>query len=103
MTGRRELLVILDNDRRPLELRVTQKISPRVVIVQVENEPEIEGALAVLAPGEELAEDVRKTLTQSEAMFVAAFAQRAQPKTRIGDGLDWDAAGFLPPDPPRKR
>lgn len=93
---------------RTLDARVTQKISPRVCIVAADDDAAIEklrsrDAVVVLEPGGALPSGVRETLTPSEAMFVDAFVQRSRPKTRLGDGLDWDAEGFLPPDPPPKR
>jgi hypothetical protein len=42
-------------------------------------------------------------LTQSERLFVAAWEARRQPKSRVGEGLSWDAPGFLPPDSPTPR
>ena len=86
-----------------------QKVSPRVVIVEPAGDATKEelqtmtGVKAVLEPGERLGADLRGTLTDTEALFVDAFAQRARHKERPGEGLDWDAEGFLPPDPPLKR
>lgn len=86
-----------------------QKVSPRVMIVEPagnaakEELQAMNGVDAVLAPGEVPADDIRGTLTQTEALFVDAYAQRSRHKERLGDGLDWDAEGFLPPDPPLKR
>lgn len=109
----RELLLILDAQQSltaaPGRWRVTQKVSPRVVIVEVMDGSATDAlrsaqpAVAVLEAGETIPDDVRETLTPNEAMFAEAFARRAQPKTRRGEGLDWDAEGFLPPDPPPKR
>ena len=41
-------------------------------------------------------------LDEAEALFVSAWASRSEvPKLpRPGDGVDWDAGGFEPPDPP---
>jgi hypothetical protein len=104
-----ELLLILDVERvgeRLSRFRVSQKVSPRVVIVAGSAHEElasVDGVLAVVAPGASLADELRASLTPTEALFVDAFRQRAEPKQRPGDGLPWDAEGFLPPDPPRKR
>lgn len=105
----REWMLIFSGDRRSadrvLPYRVTQKVSARVVIVQAAAKEELlglEGVRAVLEPGETVAEEIRGELTPSEALFVDAYAQRARPKVRPGDGLSWDAEGFLPPDPPKK-
>jgi hypothetical protein len=109
----RELMLILGADRSaddsPERYRVTQTVSPRVVIVEPaadatkEELQTMNGVQAVLDPGESAALDVRRTLSDTEALFVDAYAQRGRSKQRPGEGLDWDAEGFLPPDPQRKR
>lgn len=89
--------------------RVTQRVSPRVVIVSPAHDAmpdelrRATGAEAVLEPGETLAADLRQTLSNAEGLFVDAFAGRSSSKQRRGEGLDWDAEGFAPPDPPPKR
>jgi hypothetical protein len=112
MSERRDLLLILGADssaNKPEVYRVTQRVSPRVVIIEPHGDTTKEelqamnGVEAVLEPGESPAGEVRKTLTDTEALFVDAHAQRARHKERPGEGLDWDAEGFLPPDPPHKR
>lgn len=111
MTEGREVMLILraghHGDPRG-RYRVTQKASPRVVIVQMaagasrEELQGMDGVQAVLEAGEGLAADVAATLSPGEAVFVQAYTQRARHKERPGDGLNWGAEGFLPPDPPRK-
>lgn len=112
MTDRREWMLILDADRLRPDLtpyRVTQQVSPRVLIIEPaesaakEELMATEGVEAVLEPGEIAADEIRGTLTPTEALFVEAFIQRARQKERPGEGLNWDAAGFLPPDPPHRR
>jgi len=103
----RDLLLILDAAPISSDLerhyRITQKISPRVLIVEgagasAKKELQtMEGVEAVLEPGERPAPEIRGALNDAELIFVDAYAQRAVPKKRHGDGLDWDAAGFLPP------
>jgi hypothetical protein len=109
----RELLLILDAHQPSTNLlqryRVTQKASPRVVIVEggddstKEELQTIEGVEVVLEPGERPSSDVRGALSDAELLFVDAYAQRARPKKRQGEGLNWDAEGFLPPDKPPNR
>lgn len=111
MTERREVMLVLrlghSSDPRG-RYRVTQKVSPRVVTVEMvagasrEELRGMDGVQAVLGAGESLAPDVAATLTPGEALFVQAYTQRARHKDRPGDGLNWGAEGFLPPDPPRK-
>ena len=110
---RRDLMLIFRTDHSADEkrgcYRVTQKVSPRVVIVEPaggvtkEELQTVKGVDAVLEPGEKPGEDVRATLTDSEALFVEAYAQRSPNGGRLGDGLAWDADGFPPPDLPLKR
>jgi hypothetical protein len=88
--------------------RVTQKVSPRVLIIQPaggtskEELQSLKDVETVLEPGERPAGDIRRTLTDTEALFADAFAQRSRTKERLGDGLAWDAEGFIPPDPPKR-
>src|ERR1700755_3584016 len=110
MPERRELMLILSAELSAGDLlgryRVTQKVSPRVLIVEPtgdvtkEELRTMKGVEAVSEQGESLPGDVRGTLTGTEALFVDAFAQQARHKERRGEGLDWDAEGFLRPDPP---
>jgi hypothetical protein len=84
-------------------LQVSQWFSPRVAVVS--------GASAELeslaeTPGVELIErapagDLPAWLDRAEALMARAWqARAATEKVRPGDGLEWDAAGFEPPDPP---
>lgn len=88
--------------------RVTQKVSPRVMIIELTGDTTKEqlqtmpGVDAILEPGESLASEISGNLSPIEAAFVAAYTQRSRPKTRQGDGLNWDAEGFVPPDLPSK-
>lgn len=52
----------------------------------------------VVAVGQVLPAAVTAQLDESERLFVDAWSLRAEPKERRGDGLNWDAAGFEPPD-----
>jgi hypothetical protein len=44
------------------------------------------------------------SLNETERLFAHAWQQRHQmhEKQRTGDGLNWDAEGFLPPDRPNQ-
>lgn len=111
MTGSDQRLVFLDDDRAEAALarlqqlgRITQVASRRLVVVegggdraQLESIPGVVAATTSALPAH-----VSARLHDDEALFADAWAVRAQqgPKTRIGDGLPWDAPGFLPPDPP---
>ena len=111
MSERRDLLLILHADHSgdvPEGYRETQRVSPRVVIVESHDDAATEelrtmnGVDAVLEPGEYPPAEVRKTLTDTETLFVDAHVQRFRQKERPGEGLAWDSEGFLPPDPPPK-
>ena len=113
MAERRELMLILGADHSAgnsrERYRVTQQVSPRVVIVELagdstkEELQTMKGVDAVLEQGAPIPDDVRRTLTGTEALFVDAYAQRARNKERPSEGLDWDAKGLLPPDPPTEQ
>ena len=115
--GAREFLLVLGSGPSAHDAsgrcRVTQKVSPRVMLVEATSgEPtgdlkaELEalpGVDAILTPGDSPGEEWIASLTRAEALFVQAFLRRSRPKERPGEGLDWDAEGFLPPDPPSNR
>jgi len=90
------------------QYRVTQRVSPRVMIVEPavdvtkEHLQATDGIATVLEPGESADAATRQALTATEALFVDAYAQRFRHKERPGDGVSWDAPGFLPPDSPTK-
>ncbi len=105
-----ERLVVLSEDADAMErlasrYAISQVASPRVVVVRrppSESDAALESRPEVMAVGEDAA-DLAAGLTEAEALFVAASAQRtreAGTKQRAGDGLSWDHAGFEPPDPP---
>ena len=105
-----EQLVVLSEDADAVErlssrYAISQVASPRVVVVrrpQSEPDTTLQSRPEVMAVGKAAA-DVAAGLTDAEALFVAAWAQRtreAGTKQRAGDGLSWDHAGFEPPDPP---
>lgn len=107
MSDPHELLLVLDARRSSAnvlrEYRVTQQASPRVMLVEGGDDSAkqalqtLDGVDAVLEPGEAPSTDLRRELTDAELVFVDAYTQRSRPKKRKGEGLDWDAEGFLPP------
>jgi hypothetical protein len=110
---RPEFLVILSGeqaadalDRVRSTYRVTQMASPRVVVV--ESGPD-EAARLQSIPGVkmvtagELPPGSIEGLDDSEVLFVEAWVNRITElpsKRRRGEGLPWDAPGFIPPDRP---
>jgi hypothetical protein len=86
--------------------RVTQVLSRRLVLVQAGGAELVAAVRAVPGvalvqtdPAAELSVDATG-LDEKERLFVAAWRARSRPKQRPGEGLDWDAPGFLPPDRP---
>lgn len=106
---RREFLVVLEPRLADLALahlratgNVTQVLAPRLALVRADPDAmaraaQIEGVLNV---SDDTLPELPQDLTPSERLFVSAWEARRQPKTRPGEGLSWDAPGFLPPDPP---
>jgi hypothetical protein len=108
----REHLVILelglaDQARAKVEAVavVTQLFRPRLLLIRadanaVERIARIPGVVGVYdaAPSQ-----TPSDLSPEERVFIAAWATRRQPKTRPGEGLPWDAPGFVPPDAPKDR
>lgn len=82
-------------------VNVTQVLSPRLVLVRAEPAlrariAEVAGVLGVYSDAPPDLPD----LTPAERVFISAWQTRATPKQRAGDGLSWDAPGFMPPDRP---
>jgi hypothetical protein len=112
MLERRELMLILSADHSAANpcgrYRVTQKVSPRVMIIEPASDAtkeeiaSMEGVDSVLEPGASPLGNVSGELTNAEALFVDAYKQRSRHKDRLGEGLNWDVEGFAPPDPPPK-
>lgn len=109
----REVLVILSGDRMAESFkqvssnyRVQHVASPRVVVVQC-SQGELAGLGSIpgvtVVTGGDPPSGLMESLTDSEALFVAAWLSRIQEgssKQRPGEGLSWDAPGFVAPDPP---
>ncbi len=82
--------------------QVTAILPPRLALVATPADGA--GALARL-PGvvgvftHTVPAGLRETLTATENLFVDAWLARLAGKSRPGEGLPWDAAGRLPPDP----
>ncbi|MGX7726140.1 MULTISPECIES: hypothetical protein [unclassified Rhodococcus] len=81
---------------------VTQLLRPRLLLVLTdpdarENIRRIPGVLGVYgtAPDRE-----PLGLSPEEQLFVDAWVARCAPKTRPGEGSNWDTPGFEPPDIP---
>ena len=113
--GPRELLVIVAREHAPGLIErirnrhaVTQVVSPRVLVVEASRSAAaglaaISG-VSVVVPGERPRE-VPGDLDETERVFVEAWITRMtelQSKKRAGEGLSWDAPGFIPPDRPEK-
>ena len=111
--GDRELLVIVNNDSTGSgdaefsdRFRIVHIMSPRVFVIELPadaNSAEISAlpGLAVVRESEVTPETL-KGLDETEALFIQAWSEhREESETqRRGEGFDWDADGFEPPDPP---
>lgn len=101
-----DYLILLDNEHSSAVLSghatIVHAASPRLFVVRLESATyeEIAALPGVAALSEQsLPPGLAAQLDPQEKLFAAAFAARAIPKERVGDGLPWDAAGFEPPDP----
>ena len=109
----KQVLVLMRKDSTPSHLerlqhqyKVISLLRPRVLVfdideqlaAQLRDDPEVVGVFTGEVP-----EEVLTQLDPGERLFVSAWQQRSADKKRRGDGLPWDAPGFVPPDlPPRK-
>ena len=102
-----EQLVMLDADRADAAIAeieavasVTQMLRPRLLLVRADPDAreEIARIPGVIGLFEAAPVEVLGGLSPVERLFVDAWAARSAPKTRHGEGLDWDAPGFEPPD-----
>jgi hypothetical protein len=102
--------MVLDEDaldRVRGTFRVMHVASPRLVVVErtpaalVAVRNGVDGVVAV-SEGE-LSPVLLDRLGPEEQLFAEAWASRMAEteKERRGEGLDWDAPGFLPPDAPQ--
>jgi hypothetical protein len=108
-----EVLVVLQPDAAPGALaslknqyQVTSVLPPRIAVVsgggsmeQINNHPGVEAVL--VQPSDE----DPPSLNDAERLFVSAWRtrQHAEGKIHVGEGLPWDAPGFLPPDEPKRK
>jgi hypothetical protein len=88
------------------QFQVQSLVPPRIaVLVDGGNVERLTGLPEVEAVMTGPADAIPGSLTDSERLFVSAWQTRQQvaAKNRPGEGLAWDAPGFLPPDPPKRR
>lgn len=83
--------------------RVTQLLPPRLVLVDDsravrDHAADVDGVIGVYDDLSVLDHD----LDDASRAFVRAWDARKRPKSRPGEGLDWDAHGFQPPDGSRR-
>lgn len=108
----REFLVVVDPARsREVLARlgeavaVSQIFTPRLALVRDDPgaQERARSIVGVVHVRTDDPRDLIPDLTPSERLFIAAWVERARPKMRRGEGLNWDAPGFEPPDRPRGR
>ena len=105
----REHLVVLASEQADAALAdieavasVIQLLRPRLLLVladpdvreDIRRTPGVLGVYDTAPDGEPLG------LSPEEQLFVDAWAARRAPKTRPGEGSNWDTPGFEPPDIP---
>jgi hypothetical protein len=108
-----ELLVIVSDDVAGIggivfadRFRIVHAVSSRVFVIELPADAS-SGDVAAL-PGvtavsrSDSAPEILAGLDEMEVLFVRAWSERTEESTtrRRGEGLDWDADGFEPPDPP---
>lgn len=83
---------------------VSHEVSERVFVLSGDtNLRGVPGVERVYTGGES-ADDLPEGLSPAESVFVKGWMQRAKKaEPRPGEGKDWDAPGFLPPDSPPGR
>jgi hypothetical protein len=108
-----ELLVIVSDDVAGIggaefldRFRIVHAVSSRVFVIELPADASsrdvaaLSGVTAVSRSGS--APEILAGLDEMEILFVRAWSKRTEESTprRRGEGLDWDADGFEPPDPP---
>lgn len=108
-----ERLVVLSPEHAPTAQgeiqarhRVLGTLPPRLLIVELDDDQAT--ALLREATAESVlsrpSDPIPASLNEAERLFVEAWRQRhGPPKQRPGEGLNWDAEGFRPPDRPPQR
>ena len=112
-SGGGELLVIMNEgstaeggSELPGRFPIVHTVSPRVFVIEPPGDVSstdiaaLPGVVAVSKGG--VPPEILAGLDETEGLFVQAWSSRqGESKTqRRGEGLDWDADGFEPPDPP---
>lgn len=107
-----EVLLVLSDaageqglDQLSADFRVVSALPPRLVVVKAAESTLVElrrNPVVRFVATDTVGEEILDGLTADERVFATAWElrRRASPKTRLGEGLPWDAPGFLPPDPP---
>jgi hypothetical protein len=85
------------------ETEILQSISPRVFVVKLA--PGVLDRLSkmenvVASTPSALPATAMRGLSEPERQWAAAWNLRGTKKSRPGEGLNWDAPGFSPPDRP---
>ena len=85
------------------ETEILQSISPRVFVVKLaagvlDRLSNMENVAAATASA--LPPAAMRGLSEPERQWAAAWNLRGTKKSRPGEGLNWDAPGFSPPDRP---
>lgn len=93
-------------ERVRARFEVVAALPPRLLVVQMFSSDlaalqKFDGVAAVSSKLSEL--DVKPALSETERLFVAGWMARGvKAGTRPGEGKEWDAPEFTPPDGPRR-
>ena len=81
---------------------VTQVQPPRLVLIRADPgvRERLVGIAGVMGVYNVTPPGLPSDLTPTERLFISAWAARQQRKSRPGEGLPWDAPGFVAPDAP---
>ena len=83
--------------------RVKALVPPRLAVMELEQSQmaDLERLAGVEAVLTGPSSPLPASLTESERLFISAWQQPRGDKQRKGEGLPWDAEGYLPPDKPK--
>jgi hypothetical protein len=85
--------------------RVKALVPPRLIVLEIEQSQvaDLERLTGVEAVLTGPSTPLPASLMESERLFISGWQQQRGDKRRKGEGLPWDAEGYLPPDKPRPK
>ena len=80
---------------------IIHSVSPRVFVIRkpTADADRVEpGREILIATAGEVPKEILDTLSNAEELWIAAWSLRNKPKSRLNEGLPWDAPGLQSPD-----